>query len=399
MNLILVVLFIYFLASTIYVLALSIAGLFDRKTDLPFASTHQRIAILIPAYMEDGVIVSSAMSMLQIDYPKDKYDVFIIADSLQHKTLQQLYNLPIQVIEVSFNKSTKAKALNEAMKGIDASYDIAVISDADNILEHSFLTKINSAFIHGYSVVQGQRIAKNLNTPYAILDAYSEVVNNHLFRKGANRLNISASLIGSGMAFRFAELKRIMLEIDAVGGFDKMLQLKLIDQGEYIKYYESAIVYDEKVDNPSDLQNQRKRWNVSQYRYLKKYFFKGLTKLLQGNISYFNLSVLSSLFLSRVLSVGLIFLLTILISIFSNQVTFIVAWWFLLGGYVLALALPLYSAPFKVNILSTLLYLPHVFIIMVKSIVNSKNADKAFIHTPHNFVEAHTVNTKYRSSE
>lgn len=388
MNFILGILLVYFLASTIYVLTLSVAGYLKKRTVLPLANSYKKIVILIPAYKEDAVIVSSVRSLLQLKYPINHFEIVVIADSLQHSTMTALASLPVRIVEVAFEKSTKAKALNKAMGELEEEYDIVLISDADNILSPTFLSKINDAFHAGHRVVQGMRVAKNINTPYAILDAYSEVVNNHLFRKGANALNISSALIGSGMAFYYQDLKDIMLKIDAIGGFDKMLQLELVADGHYIFYHDDAIVYDEKVDSPSAIKNQRKRWNASQYKYLRKYFLKGLSMLMKGNVSYFNLSILGSIFLSRIINLGMIFMLAFLITIFSLQAgIFIIVWWCLFCMYALALILPLSSMPFKVNLIKASLHLPHVFLLMIRSIFSLRGADKKFIHTSHTVTE------------
>ena len=90
----------------------------------------------------------------------------------------------MKLVEVSFEKSTKSKALNAAMAVLDDDYDIALVLDADNIMESDFISKIDKAFANGAVVVQGHRVAKNLNTSLAVLDAISEEVNNHIFRKG-----------------------------------------------------------------------------------------------------------------------------------------------------------------------------------------------------------------------
>ena len=79
----------------------------------------------------------------------------------------------------------------------------------------------------GAKAIQGRRVAKNLDTSYAILDACSEGINNHLFRKGANGCGMSASIIGSGMAMEYDTVKNILSKVEATGGFDKILQLNL----------------------------------------------------------------------------------------------------------------------------------------------------------------------------
>jgi cellulose synthase/poly-beta-1,6-N-acetylglucosamine synthase-like glycosyltransferase len=48
------------------------------------------------------------------------------------------FKKPIKLIEVSFDKSTKSKALNKAMATLDQDYDIAVVLDADNVMAPDF---------------------------------------------------------------------------------------------------------------------------------------------------------------------------------------------------------------------------------------------------------------------
>ena len=57
-------------------------------------------------------------------------------------------------------------------------YDVVLIIDADNIIMPSYLSEVNDAFaVAGVRVVQTHRIAKNLNTDMAYLDAVSEEIN------------------------------------------------------------------------------------------------------------------------------------------------------------------------------------------------------------------------------
>ena len=136
----------------------------------------------MPGYKEDEVSLEGARHALQQNYPTGFFDVVIIADSFQQYTLTALKSLPLKVIEVSFDKSTKSKALNKAMATLSNEYDIAVVLDADNLMANDFLSKVNAAFAHGCTAVQGHRAAKNINNSWAILDAVSEEINNNIFR-------------------------------------------------------------------------------------------------------------------------------------------------------------------------------------------------------------------------
>ena len=81
----------------------------------------------------------------------------------------------------------------------------------------------------------------------AVLDAISEEINNHIFRKGHRVLGLSSAIIGSGMAFRYNYFKNLMLTVTAVGGFDKEIELKMLKEGRTIEYLDDAVVLDEKV--------------------------------------------------------------------------------------------------------------------------------------------------------
>jgi len=100
---------------------------------------------------------------------------------------------------------------------------MVVILDADNLMAKDFLKRMNLGFANGFKVIQGHRIAKNSDTSFALLDGISEEINNHIFRQGHRAAGLSSALIGSAMGFEYVLFKRFMIDIDAIGGFDKEL--------------------------------------------------------------------------------------------------------------------------------------------------------------------------------
>ena len=171
-NLIALLLFVTCMVTVLYSLFFSIAGHFYRTKKYDNNNQFKKIAVFMPAYKEDEVILNTAKHALLQNYPSHRYDVFVIADSLKDETLDELKKLPIQLFPVSFEKSTKSKAINAAFKQIETHYDLAVILDADNIMHIDFLDRVNAASVSGCYAIQGHRMAKNKNTRYAILDAF-----------------------------------------------------------------------------------------------------------------------------------------------------------------------------------------------------------------------------------
>ena len=376
------ILFVYCALSVGYLLLFSLAGKFGYKRKiLPAGAPVNRIAILVPAYKEDNIILSTAESLLRLNYPEALFDVYILADSFRPETLDALRRLRLEVIEVAFEKSTKTKSLNEAFSRITRPYDIALICDADNILARDFLQRIDQAFVHGARAVQGMRVAKNLDTSFAILDACSEAINNHIFRRGAHALGLSSAVIGSGMAFEYNLVKNALAGINAIGGFDKPLQLNIVAQGVRIEYLEDALIFDEKVDTSQAFKQQRKRWVSSQFIYLRQFFVPAFRQLFKGNLSFFNLAFANNLILPRAFLL-LVLPALVVISFFADPAwTFPFTWVWM--AYLVCLAIALPSILINKNLLYAIFKLPKAIGMMVLALFQMKKANKTFIHTVH----------------
>ena len=297
-------LYIWFAINILYLLVYSLAS---RRRDLPLpppAKEHKRFAILIPAYREDAVIHECVHSCLEQDYPADCFDTVVISDRMQPETNASLAVLPVRLVEVHFEKSTKSKSLNAAMAAIGNDYDIALVLDADNVIPYDYLSDINDLFANPeVEIVQTHRSAKNLNNDMALLDAISEEINNTIFRLGHAKLGLSAALIGSGMAFRYDLFRDTMADIKAVGGFDRELELTLLYRGKRFYYLPETFVFDEKIQNTDDFSRQRRRWLSAQWHYCQT-FAKFLWKALAARNWDFCYKLFQQLSIPRLLLMG-----------------------------------------------------------------------------------------------
>lgn len=382
LDLILSIIFVLCIPTVAYFLFFSTAGHFYRNKSYNHKDTFKKIAVMMPAYKEDAVILQTAKQALLQQYPSHRYDVYVIADTLQPETLAELKKLPLKVIKVSFEVSTKAKALNEAFSQINSPYDLAVILDADNVMMPDFLDKVNKAAVSGCYAIQGHRAAKNKNTGYAILDAISEEVNNHIMRKGQVAVGLSSAVIGSGMAFSYLYLKQVMSEIEAVGGFDKELEMTLIDDNHKITYLDDAVVLDEKVQKSEVFANQRTRWVAAQMIYLKKYWLKGLLNLLMGRIDYAN-KVMHYALIPKVILLGTIGFMTIINLLVPEAGPGALSWILLGFAYISAYAIAIPKEYWNKDLMYAIISLPRTILIMFGAMFRIKGANKRFIHTPH----------------
>lgn len=377
--------FLYLAATSLYLLIFAVASLLNLPTSGDTSSNTLRYAVLIPCFQEDEVILEVAREALEQQYPSTHFDIIIIADHFRAETIDQLKKLPLIVFEVNFEISTKTRAINYALRNLpDGQYDAVCILDADNIMESDFLSKISKSFSHRYVAVQGHRVAKNMNTSFAVLDAISEEINNQLFRKGQRIFGLSSALIGSAMAFEYTYFKKMMAEVEVVGGFDKELEIKLLKSGFKINYVPDAYVFDEKVQNAKVFSLQRRRWLSAQVHYFGNHFLPATKALLkQGNVEYFNKAI-QYLQLPRILLLGVLFLVTL--SSFLTGFPIQPFWW--LAAFATTVLALLISVPrrfYHPATIIALLYLPLGFFYMFLSLLKIRGANKKFIHTKHTY--------------
>jgi cellulose synthase/poly-beta-1,6-N-acetylglucosamine synthase-like glycosyltransferase len=388
LHIVFAVFFIYLAVITLYFLLVSIAGRASNGYIYSPFPEKKKIAVLIPSYKEDNIIISTASKALQQDYPENSFDVFVIADKLQKQTIDEMRALPVNVIEVEFDISMKAKSIHEAMNQIeDSKYDVVMVLDADNVMSPGCLEKVNHAFQRGFKAVQCHRVAKNKNNAVAILDVVSEEINNNLFRRGQRALGFSSSLIGSGMAFEFEEFKKIfnLPHILDNPGEDREIELQLMKDGIVVEFIDSALVYDEKVSSAVVFEKQRLRWLEAQLNNIKR-FFDGDIRVLKGSKTYWY-KLFQTILLPRslyLLLFAFIFFIFFVQYFVHYQIFFpsFVWWAALLGTYIFALIISVPAKFFNSDMLKAIIHLPVLMIAMIKALFKMKSNRKEFLHTP-----------------
>ena len=372
----------YLVFNMSYLLFFALAGLKKNQPVAGKARTLRKFCVLIPAYKEDVVIIETGKAAVKHQYDGEA-DVFVIADGLKPETISTLRANGVGVIEVSFEKSTKGKAMQTALANLPPNtYDIAMVLDADNIMGNNVLNKINLAFEEGFCVVQAHRTAKNLDTPFALLDACNEEINNQFFRKGHHAVGLSAALIGSGMAFEYSYLIKLLVGIGEVAGEDKEIDFRIVKDGVKVHYLHDAYVYDEKVANAAVFTGQRSRWIMAQIDCCRKYFGQGFVQLFRhGNFEFFD-KVLQTLLLPRVLLMGVLtfMLAQSLLNPWGLSPVFWAALLFITGATLLV-ALP--KRFYNRQLWQAIVRLPAVFFYMCLAMLKIRKTGKSFVHTPH----------------
>lgn len=376
-----ILLWLVMAANVLYILFFALTALLPTRTSHSSLSTSHaspNFLILFPAYHEDAVIVNSVRTFLHQDYSKELYEVVVISDHMSPATNALLSKLPITLLQPSFEKSSKAKALQFAMAQTKKDYDYVVILDADNVVAHDFLSKL-AQMANPREVIQCHRTAKNADNDIAVLDGISEEINNSIFRRGHNRIGLSSALIGSGMCFDYEWFKENVKHLDSAVE-DRELEALLLKQGIFIRYADDIYVMDEKVSNSENFQRQRLRWMTGQVQALFRMLPYIPRAIVSGNINYIDKTLQQALIPRSILLV-LIPLFTLVFTLIEQFS--ILNWLLLLIALLLALFLAIPSRLRTKAIFSKAMSLPQLVWRMLTNILHIRPKNKDFIHTTH----------------
>lgn len=378
-----IILWFIIAGSVIYVVFFAIISLFYEKEDriaihaAALSDCLNKFLILYPAYKEDKVIINAVTQFLLQDYPKELYTVIVISDHMQPETNDQLSKLPITLLQPTFEKSSKAKAMQFAVENVNTDYDNVVILDADNVVRPEFLSQLN-VLCSVYDAIQCHRCAKNANNDVAVLDGASEEINNTIFRKAHNRLGLSSALIGSGMCFKYELFKENVFKLSTAGE-DREMEALLLQQGVFIKYASEIHVFDEKVSNQDNFQRQRMRWMTAQVQSLFSQLPKVPQALIRGNINFVD-KVIQQMLIPR----SILIVLLGFISVFTTIVVpdWCEKWWILFAMLALSLLIAI-PAPLRLQSFKKVLAIPSLVFKMLKNILHIDHKNTDFIHTEH----------------
>lgn len=376
-------LWVILLASVAYVVFFAIISLFYDKEDriaihaAALSERMTRFLILFPAYKEDKVIINAVEKFLLQEYPTDMYTVAVISDHMQPETNDYLSTLPIRLLTPTFEKSSKAKAMQYAMNEVKGEFDNVVILDADNVVRPEFLSQLN-ILCSIYDAIQCHRCAKNADNDVAVLDGASEEINNTIFRKAHNRLGLSSALIGSGMCFDYELFKKNVFMLQTAGE-DREMEALLLNQEVFIKYAPDIHVFDEKVSSQDNFQRQRMRWMTAQVQSLFFQLPKIPSAIIHGKINFIDKTIQQALIPRSILIVllgGISVLMTIVVPEWCEK------WWILFGLLAVALFIALPSQ-LRFRSFAKVFAIPGLVLRMVKNILHIDRKNTDFIHTEH----------------
>ncbi|WP_132549811.1 glycosyltransferase family 2 protein [Pectinatus cerevisiiphilus] len=276
---------------TVYYFCIGICGLWRRK-EKKILTPQKSFAVIVAAHNEKAVISQLIDNLRQLDYPKDLYDIFVIADNCSDNTAQIAKDHGAIVHERT-DKEKRGKGF--AMEWMFArlfkmqrQYDAVAIFDADNLVDKRFLLEMNNRLCKGDKLVQGYLDAKNpYDTWVSGTFAIAFWVIDHIWHLAKTNIGLSSVLGGTGMCITTGVLHKYGWGATCLTE-DMEFTMKALTEGIKTTWAHDAIVYDEKPLTFMQSWRQRKRWAQGQFDVAHRF----IPKMIKAGIKRHDIRIL-----------------------------------------------------------------------------------------------------------
>ncbi|HWI55350.1 MAG TPA: glycosyltransferase family 2 protein [Desulfobacteria bacterium] len=279
---------------TFYYFVLSIFGLF-RKKEEKVLIPQKSFALVVAAHNEAQVIGPLVDNLLNLDYPRTLYDVFVVADNCTDETAL-ISRKHGAIVHQRFNTTKKGKGfalewMFDRLFKMDKKYDAVVVFDADNLVKENYLMEMNSKLCHGHKIVQCYLDSKNpFDTWVTNTFSIAFWLSNRLLQLARYNAGLSNVLGGTGMCIASDMLQKYGWGAHSLTE-DLEFSMKALVHGVKTSWAHDAVVYDEKPLTFMQSWRQRKRWAQGQVDVAGKYFFVLMAKgIREGKWTYIDAS-------------------------------------------------------------------------------------------------------------
>lgn len=281
-----VILSIGFIPQIIYVLLF-----FLKPQQYSKAKAFHKAAIVIPAHDEKTTIANTVQCMLKQNYPRDCYDVYVIADNCSDETAVLAKQAGAIVIERTDPEHRgRGYALNYGIGKIlelNPSTEFFVMFDADNLAHPDYLARMNDAVDSGVTLARGYSNSKNIDTNV------SSAVSGIYYLRDArfcchvrSALGLDQNLTGAGMMIHATQYRKYGFDGYGICE-DAEYTVKRMLKGERTKYVAEAEYYEEQPATMKDVFARNIRFGHGLNKLFNKQGWQMLGKFFTtGRISY-----------------------------------------------------------------------------------------------------------------
>jgi peptidoglycan-N-acetylglucosamine deacetylase len=237
---------------------------FRKRKNFATPEYQPRVAVLIPAYNEEKVIVRTIRSVMMSTYKNIR--IIVIDDGSSDNTFdvaKAAYPADIasgRLTVMSKPNGGKADALNYALERIDE--EIYVGIDADGVIAHDAIANLVPHFANPkIGAVAGNAKVGNRVNLWTRWQALEYITSQNFERRALDLFDVVMVVPGAIGAWRTAPVKAGEGYHSNTVAEDADLTMNLLEQGYSVIYEDRALAFTEAPVNADGLMRQRFRWS------------------------------------------------------------------------------------------------------------------------------------------
>ena len=260
---------IFFIGDVLMSARLILIGIFAlidriRKRRIPAGKYEPRVAVLIPSYNEEKVIVRTIRSVLKSDYPHLR--VIVVDDGSLDRTFEVARDAyPKEIAEgrllvLTKANGGKAEALNYGLNYVDE--EIYVGIDADTVIAPDAISRLVVYFADPrIGAVAGNAKVGNRINLWTRWQALEYITSQNFERRAMDLFNVVTVVPGAIGAWRTTAVKDASCYPVNTVAEDADLTMNLLEHQYKVIYDDRALAFTEAPATARSLMRQRFRWS------------------------------------------------------------------------------------------------------------------------------------------
>lgn len=275
------------LPGSLVLMLLSLAALLPVRrisTDPKNGPETGRIAIVVPAHNEAGVLHHTLPSLLNAASQDTATDLWLVADNCTDDTETIARNLGAKIlVRRSDTLRGKGHALEHAFSCLlKHDYTWIMVIDADSTVEEDFVCKMRQAMHADREALQACYLAQPATTLRGRIARLAMWGYNLVRPLGRTRMGFSAGLLGNGFALRRELLTRLPYCAHSVVE-DLEYHIMLVRAGAKVHFVNEAMVLGEIAETRAGARTQRTRWEGGRLRMIREKTWPLCRDLFRGH--------------------------------------------------------------------------------------------------------------------
>jgi cellulose synthase/poly-beta-1,6-N-acetylglucosamine synthase-like glycosyltransferase/peptidoglycan/xylan/chitin deacetylase (PgdA/CDA1 family)/spore germination protein YaaH len=295
---------VFFIGDVLMSVRLLLIGIFAlidrlRKRHIPAGDYQPRVAVLIPAFNEEVVIVRTIRSVLKSDYPDIR--VIVIDDGSLDRTFEVARDaFPEEIaakrlLVLTKANSGKAEALNYGLNHVDEEVYVGI--DADTVIAPDAISKLVRWFADPrVGAVAGNAKVGNRINLWTQWQALEYITSQNFERRAMDLFNVVTVVPGAIGAWRTSAVKHGGCYPVNTVAEDADLTMNLLEHQYKVIYDDHALAFTEAPANARDLMQQRFRWSFGILQAVFKHWGAVRTNRAMGFFALPNILVFQILF-------------------------------------------------------------------------------------------------------